>query len=69
MGPFLLEPQMADTPTTYRPEGSALRDWRLTELERRVGRIEAFLLGLLCSIALAVMGGLYALLKLPTGGL
>lgn len=61
---------MADSNTTRSPyAGGDLRDWRLAELERRVGRIEAFLLGLLCSIALAVMGGLFALLKLPSGGL
>jgi hypothetical protein len=34
-------------------------------LERRVGRIEAFLLGVLCTIALSVLGGLVALLNLP----
>jgi hypothetical protein len=32
---------------------------------RRVGRIEAFLLGVLCTIALSVVGGLAALLNLP----
>lgn len=38
---------------------------RLAELERRVGRIEAFILGVLCAIALSVLGGLVALLNLP----
>lgn len=43
----------------------ALINHRLAELERRVGRIEAFVLGLLCSIALSVLGGLVTLLHLP----
>jgi hypothetical protein len=43
----------------------ALSNFRLRELERRVGRIEAFLLGILCTIALSVLGGLAALLNLP----
>jgi hypothetical protein len=38
---------------------------RLGELERRVGRLEAFVLGVLCAIALSVLGGLVALLNLP----
>jgi len=38
---------------------------RLDELERRVGRVEAFILGVLCTIALSVLGGLVALLNLP----
>ncbi|EDP66839.1 hypothetical protein BAL199_17298 [alpha proteobacterium BAL199] len=38
---------------------------RLTELERRVGRIEAFLLGVLCTIAVSVLGGMVAVLNLP----
>ncbi|MEQ9329980.1 hypothetical protein [Thalassobaculum sp.] len=38
---------------------------RLAELERRVGRVEAFILGVLCAIALSVLGGLVALLNLP----
>lgn len=48
-----------------RPEGALLR-YRLRDLERRVGRIEAFLLGVLCTIALSVLGGLAALLNLPS---
>ena len=42
-----------------------LTNHRLSELERRVGRIEAFLLGVLCAIALSVLGGLIAVLNLP----
>lgn len=38
---------------------------RLAELERRVGRVEAFILGVLCAIALSVLGALVALLNLP----
>lgn len=47
------------------PSERALSSYRLRELERRVGRIEAFLLGVLCTIALSVVGGLAALLNLP----
>lgn len=43
----------------------ALASHRLAELERRVGRVEAFILGVLCAIALSVLGGLVALLNLP----
>jgi len=43
----------------------ALIHHRLAELERRVGRVEAFILGVLCAIALSVLGGLVALLNLP----
>lgn len=43
----------------------ALVNHRLAELERRVGRVEAFILGVLCAIALSVLGGLIALLNLP----
>lgn len=45
--------------------GRALVNHRLAELERRVGRVEAFILGVLCAIALSVLGGLVALLNLP----
>lgn len=51
-----------------RPAGSAERslvNHRLGELERRIGRVEAFILGVLCAIALSVLGGLVALLNLP----
>ena len=47
-----------------RPE-TPLLHYRLRDLERRVGRIEAFLLGVLCTIALSVAGGVAALLNLP----
>lgn len=47
-----------------RPEASLLH-YRVRDLERRVGRIEAFLLGMLCTIALSVLGGLAALVNLP----
>lgn len=43
-----------------------LTNHRIGELERRVGRIEAFLLGGLSTIALSVLGGLVALLNLPS---
>lgn len=54
----------ADPSPPPRLEG-AVASYRLRELERRVGRIEAFLLGVLCAIALSVLGGLIALLNLP----
>ncbi|MCR9178285.1 MAG: hypothetical protein NXI19_20090 [Alphaproteobacteria bacterium] len=47
------------------PLDRTLINHRLSELERRVGRIEAFLLGGLSTIALSVLGGLVALLNLP----
>lgn len=50
--------------SSARPEG-ALLNYRVRDLERRVGRIEAFLLGVLCTIALSVLGGMAALLNLP----
>ena len=43
----------------------ALVHHRLADLERRIGRVEAFILGVLCNIALSVLGGLVALLNLP----
>lgn len=54
-------------PAAVAPGGSerALTNHRLAELERRIGRVEAFILGLLCAIALSVLGGLVALLNLP----
>lgn len=64
MRDFSLVPPPAQTPPGHRPEG-ALLQYRLRDLERRVGRIEAFLLGVLCTIALSVVGGLAALLNLP----
>lgn len=48
------------------PFEKSLVSHRLSELERRVGRIEAFLLGGLSTIALSVLGGLVALLNLPS---
>lgn len=51
-----------------RPDSGTERslvNHRLAELERRVGRVEAFILGVLCAIALSVLGGLVALLNLP----
>jgi hypothetical protein len=47
------------------PVDRTLINHRLSEVERRVGRIEAFLLGGLSTIALSVLGGLVALLNLP----
>ena len=54
-------------PTSAPPAASEtpLLHYRLRGLERRVGRIEAFLLGVLCTIALSVLGGIAALLNLP----
>ncbi|MEQ8816568.1 MAG: hypothetical protein RLO51_26265 [Thalassobaculum sp.] len=46
-------------------DARSLVNHRLAELERRVGRVEAFILGVLCAIALSVLGGLVALLNLP----
>ena len=51
-------------PVEPRP-GATVLNYRLRDLERRVGRIEAFLLGVLCTIALSVAGGVAALLNLP----
>lgn len=45
----------------------ALSNWRIAELERRVGRLEAFVLGQLVTIALAVATTVFAALGLPGG--
>lgn len=47
------------------PAERVLANHRLGDLERRVGRLEAFVLGVLCTIALSVLGGLVAVLNLP----
>lgn len=39
--------------------------YRLDQLDKRVGRIENFILGVLCMFALAIIGGLFALINLP----
>lgn len=59
----VVEPPLSPA-SPRRPEGPLLQ-YRIRGLERRVGRIEAFLLGVLCTIALSVLGGLAALLNLP----
>ncbi|NQW10816.1 MAG: hypothetical protein HQ481_13165 [Alphaproteobacteria bacterium] len=52
-----------------RPQAErGLIGYRLGELERRVGRLEAFVLGMLCTIALSVLGGLIAVIGLPPVG-
>lgn len=40
--------------------------YRLQQLEKRVSRIEMFILSGLCMIAASFMAGLFALLNLPT---
>jgi len=65
MPDFTVPRPASDTTPPVRPERT-LSNYRLRELERRVGRIEAFLLGVLCAIALSVLGGLAALLNLPS---
>lgn len=40
--------------------------YRLQQLEKRVSRIEVFILSGLCMIAASFMAGLFALLNLPT---
>lgn len=50
------------------PSERGLIHYRLGELERRVGRLEAFVLGVLCTIALSVLGGLIAVIGLPPVG-
>lgn len=50
----------------HSANSSMLTDWRLKELERRIGRIEAFILGGLATVAVSVLGGVLALLNLPT---
>lgn len=63
MKDFALPPAAASSDCTIVDR--ALVKHRLAELERRVGRVEAFILGVLCAIALSVLGGLVALLNLP----
>ena len=69
MKDFTLPAPAVPLPDASRPGRAAaertLVNHRLGYLERRVGRIEAFVLGVLCAIALSVLGGLVALLNLP----
>lgn len=52
-----------------KPQGASqltLVVYRLQQLEKRVSRIEFFILSGLCMIATSFMAGLFALLNLPT---
>lgn len=64
MKDFALPVAVETVPTAGAAE-RVLVNHRLAELERRIGRVEAFILGVLCAIALSVLGGLVALLNLP----
>lgn len=65
MKDFAIPVSIPDSPAAGSSAERALVCHRLAELERRVGRVEAFILGVLCAIALSVLGGLVALLNLP----
>jgi hypothetical protein len=52
-----------DTPPSTNQFGLVL--YRLQQLEKRVSRIEVFILSGLCMIAASFMAGLFALLNLP----
>lgn len=52
-----------------KPQGASqlsLVVYRLQQLEKRVSRIEVFILSGLCMIATSFMAGLFALLNLPS---
>jgi hypothetical protein len=53
-----------DTPPSTNQFGLVL--YRLQQLEKRVSRIEVFILSGLCMIAASFMAGLFALLNLPS---
>jgi hypothetical protein len=53
-----------ETPPASNQFGLVL--YRLQQLEKRVSRIEMFILSGLCMIAASFMAGLFALLNLPT---
>lgn len=53
-----------DTPPASNQFGLVL--YRLQQLEKRVSRIEVFILSGLCMIAASFMAGLFALLNLPS---
>jgi hypothetical protein len=53
-----------ETPPSSNQFGLVL--YRLQQLEKRVSRIEMFILSGLCMIAASFMAGLFALLNLPT---
>jgi hypothetical protein len=53
-----------DKPPSSNQFGLVL--YRLQQLEKRVSRIEVFILSGLCMIAASFMAGLFALLNLPT---
>lgn len=55
---------MIDKPPSSNQFGLVL--YRLQQLEKRVSRIELFILSGLCMIAASFMAGLFALLNLPT---
>lgn len=48
-----------------KPSSVTLLAYRIRELEKRQSRLETFILGGLTMIAVAFMGGLFTLLKLP----
>ena len=60
-------PDDADTHSGRHDGEGHLADWRLKDLERRVGRLEAFVLGNLMAIAMAVAGAVFAGLGLTSG--
>lgn len=65
MKDFAVRTEPASLIETRSGAERTLINHRLAELERRIGRVEAFILGVLCAIALSVFGGLVALLNLP----
>lgn len=46
-------------------EDNGLVKYRLDQHDKRIARIENFILGVLCMFAFAVIGGLLALINLP----
>ena len=56
--------EVIETPPPTNQFGLVL--YRLQQLEKRVSRIEMFILSGLCMIAASFMAGLFALLNLPS---
>lgn len=62
------ELEAQEEPMDKPPSGNqfGLVLYRLQQLEKRVSRIEVFILSGLCMIAASFMAGLFALLNLPS---
>lgn len=56
---------MRDDDDTDDKASVAVMRFRIAELEKRQGKVENLILGFFIAVCTAVMGGVFALLKLP----